>query len=285
MCDTLRSYMLNIGCGAVHHPAWTNVDVSYQKDIPNLIVADVRDGLPIPDCSFEAVYTSHLLEHLPGTAAHFFVRECYRVLKPGGILRVVVPDLEGIAREYLRQLEALVAGDDAAEANYDWMLLELYDQTVRDKSGGGMADYLRQSGLSNKEFILSRIGSEAEGFWKKTSADTSLLGRLKNPRGVGRAFRRTVAKGVVWLVGGKMYARAFGEGLFRAGGEVHRWMYDRYSLSRLLGNADFTEIEQRDATSSRIANFETYDLDTANGRIRKPDSLFMEARRPESHSI
>src|SRR5690606_28178644 len=118
--------MLNIGCGFSYHPDWINVDIRAVG--PEVLTCDVRKGLPFPSSSFDVVYHSHLLEHLRRQEAAHFMRECFRVLKPGGIMRVVVPDLERICRSYLEQLELGLKTGDAA--NYDWIMLELYDQTV-----------------------------------------------------------------------------------------------------------------------------------------------------------
>ena len=65
---------------------------------------DVRYGsakrLPFPDASAEAIYSSHMLEHLSRAHASQFLRECRRVLAPGGIIRIAVPDLRAIVSEY-----------------------------------------------------------------------------------------------------------------------------------------------------------------------------------------
>jgi hypothetical protein len=67
---------------------------------------------------------------------------------------------------------------------------------------------------------------------------------------------------------------------FRVSGEIHQWMYDRYSLSKLLAETGFSNIRQCKADESDIPNFRSYLLDTEeNGMIRKPDSLFIEANR------
>lgn len=52
------------------------------------------------DDTFEAIYCSHLLEHLYPAAAALCVRECHRVLVPGGVLRVAVPDLDAVVASY-----------------------------------------------------------------------------------------------------------------------------------------------------------------------------------------
>ncbi len=68
---------------------------------------------------------------------------------------------------------------------------------------------------------------------------------------------------------------------FRALGEVHNWMYDRVSLRALLQSVGFAEVKACGAAESSIPGFAAYGLDTnPDGSTRKPDSLFMEARKP-----
>ncbi len=123
-----------------------------------MVRCDLLRGLPFADETFDVVYHSHVLEHLePGRAAGF-LRECWRVLETDGILRVVVPDLENIARIYLERLERVLAGDAGAEDDYDWVVLELLDQMTRTRSGGRMAEYLARPHLQNPEFVLGRMG-------------------------------------------------------------------------------------------------------------------------------
>src|SRR6478609_4023952 len=84
---SLRPY-LNLGCGDKFHADWTNVDIAPHD--PRVLTHDLRLPLPFEDESFEAVYHSHVLEHIPRAEARRFIGECWRVLVPGGVLRVVV---------------------------------------------------------------------------------------------------------------------------------------------------------------------------------------------------
>lgn len=68
---------------------------------PDVVVRDLRRPLPFDDESFDAIYASHVVEHLYRTDAHRLLRECRRILRPGGVLRVVVPDLKAIVDEYV----------------------------------------------------------------------------------------------------------------------------------------------------------------------------------------
>ena len=94
--------LLNIGCGETLHPKWVNVDIV--AAMPGVQTHDVRRGLPYADNLFDACYCSHMLEHVTKDQARVIIGEAYRVLKKGGIARFVVPDLEQIARHYLKCL-------------------------------------------------------------------------------------------------------------------------------------------------------------------------------------
>ena len=67
---------------------------------------NVERGLPFDDGSVEAVYSSHMLEHLPRNVALGVLRECRRVLGSNGVLRLAVPDLRQMAEDYLRSSDA-----------------------------------------------------------------------------------------------------------------------------------------------------------------------------------
>ncbi|MHB9293666.1 hypothetical protein Holit_02793 [Hollandina sp. SP2] len=75
---------------------------------------------------------------------------------------------------------------------------------------------------------------------------------------------------------GKNYG-AFNIGKFRLGGEIHQWMYDLYSLERLLRITGFKDITERDTFTSYYENWKWFNLDTEeDGSIYKPDSNYIE---------
>lgn len=279
--------LLNIGCGGHFHEAWTNIDLVSTS--PHVRAYDLRKGLPYSEGTFDAVYTSHVLEHLSPETAQASLREQLRVLKSGGIIRVVVPDLEDKAREYLAMLEKSLQGDKTAEANYDWVTLELLDQMVRSKVGGLMGAYILDPTMTNPDYILKRIGDEAEDWLRvakgvmPSKSEPTLLSRLraKGAKVIIQKIREKVAVLVVGIIAGGEAKSAFEEGLFRASGELHRWMYDKFSLGRLLQQTGFTDTRVCRFDESRIPAFTSYLLDnTPEGSIRKADSLFMEAVKP-----
>lgn len=277
--------MLNIGCGTTHHPDWINLDVSSSD--PSVLPVDINKGLPFSSDSITVCYSSHLLEHLDKVGARYFVAECVRVLNSGGVIRLAVPDLENIAREYLRVLDLVLAGDKTRKSDYDWIMLELYDQTFRNHSGGEMATYLFDEHLPNEKYVIARCGMEAEklikfGRQRKTQADSGTIGQKVSWLSKAyRLIRDSNQRRETFL---KFFLKdeydALQIGRFRKGGEVHQWMYDRFSLACLLEQAGFVDVKICVASESRIPEYEKYALDALNGVVRKPDSIFIEASKP-----
>lgn len=129
---------LNLGCGSSFHPDWINIDF-FDHD-GKVIAYDLRLGIPFADCSFDVVYHSHVLEHFPQAYAARFLRECFRVLKPGGLLRVVVPNLEEIAKAYLQSIEDVHKGLEGAADRHHGMQRALLTLLTRQQNGGAMED-------------------------------------------------------------------------------------------------------------------------------------------------
>lgn len=88
---------LNLGCGKNHKPGWIGIDRDPSADLQ----LDLREDLPFADNSAAVIYSEHFFEHLqyPKEASHF-LRECLRILKPGGVLHVGVPDTEWPVKAY-----------------------------------------------------------------------------------------------------------------------------------------------------------------------------------------
>jgi predicted SAM-dependent methyltransferase len=95
-------YKLHIGCGPIRLDGWINID-----NDPNLhsvdIVWDATREFPLQDSSCAFVYNEHFLEHLSVESGASFLRECYRLLIVGGILRVAMPSLEVIVQRYVSE--------------------------------------------------------------------------------------------------------------------------------------------------------------------------------------
>ncbi len=246
-----RFVQCNLGCGTRHHPEWLNID--FHGNGKTVLAYDLRKGVPLPSNSCDALYASHIIEHFDREGAQFFLTECARVLKPHGVIRLAAPDLEGIVRTYLSCLDAARRGDSGADDRYKWIVIELLDQLVRHRSGGEMLRYWASDTVPAEDFVAARVGVEY----------SRARQHLKNRSTPNHAVTATAL------------------GLFRLGGEVHQWMYDSYSLGKLLSECGFIAVTARDAAESDIANFVSFNLDTEpDGSVCKPDSFYIEAKAP-----
>jgi len=269
---------LNLGCGQRFHPDWVNLDL--HPTSPSVQQWDLQEELPFPDESFDVVYHSHVLEHFSKADGLQLLNRCRRILKPNGILRVAVPDLERIARLYLQALDmAASSRGHEGQAKHDWMLLELYDQAVREHPGGEMLEFARRAPADQREFLRQRLGGELDRMLKArdSAQESSQENKTSNMKGLADKLRRKVLR----FVAGREGMHSYDLGRFRLSGEVHLWMYDRHSLGRALEQAGFTGPRCVGAPESVIPGWGDFHLDTeADGRIYKPDSLYMEATRP-----
>ena len=281
--------MLNLGCGRRYHSDWMNIDIHPVDQ--HVKRCDICRPLPFDTDTFDVVYHAHVLEHLTGDRAVQFMRECFRVCRPGGIIRVAVPDLEGIARSYLEQLDGAVVDAGDGHSHYDWTIIELFDQMTRAKSGGAMAEYLRRLEPSEVDFIKHRIGVVASSGYVpaqtvKSNTVSKVAKALQDPKLAVRYLQVNAIHWCAFAIGGSGAMSAVREGLFRRSGEVHKWMYDRYSLPRLLVQVGFDSPMVCNAYTSQVEKWCEYGLDIEpDGSIYKPDSLYCEASKPSiSHS-
>jgi predicted O-linked N-acetylglucosamine transferase (SPINDLY family)/predicted SAM-dependent methyltransferase len=102
LINRTKPYKLHIGCGQNIFEDWINIDIEANHPQVDLL-CDVRNGLPFEDASCSFIYNEHVLEHLTAEEGLFFLKECRRVLQPGGILRVAMPNLEYIVKHYISE--------------------------------------------------------------------------------------------------------------------------------------------------------------------------------------
>jgi predicted SAM-dependent methyltransferase len=275
---------LNLGCGSHFNLRWVNVD--FLKTGDDVIAHNLLKGVPFDDNSFEVVYHSHVLEHFQKNDAPKFIAECYRVLKPGGTIRIAVPDLEQIVNNYNRLLAMGKAdpGNEKIRDDYEWIKIEMYDQTVRNVSGGEMVNYLSRKTLPNEDFILQRIGNEGylirQEIIRSMNNPETKMSRTKKK--LDRIKRNLSFQGFKYLLLKTLFNREYklmDIGKFRKSGEIHQWMYDIYSLGNLLKDAGFRNLEQKRFDESSISGWRSFGLDEVDNTVRKPDSLFVEATK------
>ena len=269
--------MINIGCGTVFHQDWINLDLVSMD--PSVKVWDLRRGFPFPDHSIDVCYSSHFLEHLSQAETSQVLHDCFRVLRQGGIIRLVVPDLEAVVNAYLDSLRQVDYGDSLSIDKHEWMTIELIDQMVRTQTGGAMGRYLRSG--KNREFVRSRLGEEADWFWNRTDRSGGWLQKTKDKSLLQllRLVRERLLLMMVRVTLGQSAMQGVQEGLFRNRGEVHRWMYDRVSLSKLLEDVGFISVQLCGPEQSQIPDFNTYELDVKKGEVFRPHSLYIEAKK------
>jgi len=96
-----RPHRLHLGCGQVRLVNWINIDADESLETTD-IVWNLTCGIPVSDSSCALIYCEHFLEHLTVEQGLVFLRECYRALQPGGVLRVAMPSLDVlIEKSYL----------------------------------------------------------------------------------------------------------------------------------------------------------------------------------------
>ena len=271
--------LINLGCGTRFHPDWVNID-KYPVN-QNVMAHDFRQSLPFADNTFDVVYHSHVLEHFSRTEGKIFLKECFRICKPGGIIRIVVPDLENIVRSYLHVLEEGLSGNPEAAVKYNWMMLELFDQAVRIRPGGDMALYVKNASPDLQAFISSRMGHQLvdglRNYSKKRKRVLFPITKITGKKILDK-IRKYTFLGISFILYGKCGIVTTNEVLSRSSGEIHKWMYDRYSLRQILNEIGFKNSIIFTAFESNIRDWQGFNLDSdPDGSIYKPDSLYCEA--------
>lgn len=153
----LEGVRVNVGSGPAAADGWINLDGSWQawfagrpllawivgvvagREVggwsPSIQCHDVRRRLPFADGSVSIVFASHIVEHLTREDAIRFLRDAHRVLRPGGVCRIIVPDLESAVRVYaaergegrpdsgdrlMERLHLRTAGNDSSNPVLRW---------------------------------------------------------------------------------------------------------------------------------------------------------------------
>ena len=82
---------LHIGCGPHLLPGWLNSD--FDPASRAVLRLDATRHFPLPSSTFDAVFSEHMIEHVPFAGGAAMLAEAFRVLKPGGRIRITTPDL------------------------------------------------------------------------------------------------------------------------------------------------------------------------------------------------
>jgi SAM-dependent methyltransferase len=243
--------------------------------------------LRFADETFDAVYAYHVFEHLPPSHGERCAQQIFRVLKEGGIFRISVPDLETTCQYYLDSLNAAV--DQSTRQNlvrYRWATMAIFEQMVRDRTGGMMLDAIEQREYDDAQ-LRDLFGDMLKPLVERTQSAAS-ADAGDGPRQVRRRQSSYARAGLR-----KIYRAArtlFGEPRPRVTNrldpnvtkEAVQWMYDRLSLRLLFEQAGFQDVRQVDHVSSSIPGWSGYDFDRSNNGDHPLDpSVYMEGRKPE----
>ena len=268
---------------------WNNLyfSVLAQPPVSEVLYHDVRRPFPFDDAQFDAVYAFHIIEHLTPGEGKGFLSELHRILKPGGMLRLSTPDLEDIARNYLKRLETCLG--NPSEKNrllFLWAQLEFYDQMVRLNSGGEMLENVL-AGNFDQDYAFERYGDVFEEFqpgnWGALAKQRQQKMASKVQAHVPKRslLQKIIRRGRWWL-----YRRKQQPALRQLNGdprltmEINKWTYDRLSLRQALEQSGFGDYKVKSFKDSDIRDWDRFDLDRSNhGDHPIEPSLYVEAMK------
>lgn len=245
---------LNLGCGAryIKTAAWYNADA--QPAPPHVHEIDLYGGLPFPDNSFDFIYSSHVLDHFDLTIAAFILGEIRRCLRPAGIARIVLPDLEYNCQRYLQS-----AKENSREPEkHFWFMIELLDQLTRNAPGGEKAKYLRSIKNDKKSALET---------WIRPLLGAEMLAILDTPISQSRNPLQFLKEKI------KIFTQ---KRSFLKSGEKHYWAYDWICLSNMATRVGFHKTTKQTYDKSIYADYSRENLDMQEGKEYKPGSLYIE---------
>lgn len=257
---------INLACGSklCLLPDWENID--FQNSGKNVRSMNLTKKLKFKDNSIDVIYHSQFIEHLSYDQGLSFLKECFRILEKGGIMRIVTPNLENQITEYLSLIKEIkkVKNNDKLILKYKWIKLELLDQLARNQSGGEQVKFLKENKENISEYIENRLGKSGRDLLDHLDVTTS------------DGFFKKIAKNIYHAIknSGSKYSRV---GKFRLGGEIHHTVFDSVDLNILLKEAGFNLSEVMAYDKSNIPNWNLTQLDiSSEGFHDGKNCLFIE---------
>ena len=269
---------LNIACGNIfiNNKDWTNID--FTTNSPDIQKVDLLNGLPFKDNSFDVIYSSHFIEHIPKNHLNTFLSDCYRILKPNGVIRLITPDLEFLISEYSLH----ITNKDFIKS--DFVIELLLDQTVRLVSGGNLALVINKIKNSEdediKNYVKKLLGPNifSEVIISSESRFRQVIGRVqRDPKIVMNILSLIWIRLVIRLL-----PKAFRNTNVSLAsiGEKHMWVYDFFTLNNALKEAGFCETIKCDFDKSMFDSSIFEELDLTESYPRKGcHQLFVESKK------
>jgi predicted SAM-dependent methyltransferase len=174
---------LQLGTGANPYEGWLNTDVLDFRRRNEVVYLDAAKPFPLPDGSFDTVYSEHMIEHLTFADGQHCLRECFRVLRPGGRVRVATPSLRRVAALYGDDL------NDLQRRYLAWATDVFIDHADVPLPGFVVNNMLRNFGHEfvydeqTLAHVLTHVGFVDVAEWPVgESADPALIGRERHMR-------------------------------------------------------------------------------------------------------
>ena len=170
-----QNLLVNVGCGPFGKADWINLDLYSHPNVT--LRTDARKNLPLADNSCSGIHVEHFLEHLePTDERPDFLRNCYRSLQSGGVLRIIVPDAELYIKAYLEpgweNFNYMGCGGDVPEKTFKTKMQALNHVFVQgwEHYGGYDAETLELE-LSNAGFTNIKHQEWRKGDFPKECID------------------------------------------------------------------------------------------------------------------
>jgi len=136
---------LHLGCGGRLFDGWINIDLMSMGPRPDVLL-DLSQGLPAADHSVDRIYSEDFLEHITRDSGRRLLADCYRVLKPGGVMRLLTPDLKQFVQKYIERNENTLA----------WYRDQFGCRTFGEMLNAGLREWGHQF-VYDEETLLERL--------------------------------------------------------------------------------------------------------------------------------
>jgi predicted SAM-dependent methyltransferase len=267
----MNKKFLNLACGDyfIESENWVNLD--WAPKSRKVIQANLLGRIPFEDNSFDFLYCSHFLEHIPKKDVLNFLTECNRVLKSNGRARFVLPDFENIAREYVHNIDNNLL--KFAEFN----IVEMIDQCVRKESGGELIKWYKNS-LNDPQ--LSRYINKRTGYKinQNPKNRNRTLNKIQNLT-FKKIYYIIQIKTIEAII--KVFPKWYRDNHVSttATGEKHLWVHDFNSVQEALLQSGYHSVVKLNAFTSLELDFPVVplDVDLEGSPIKGAESMYIEA--------
>ena len=151
---------LNLGCGRNIKEGWVNVDFAERENKLD-IVCDLSKEFPFDENSCSYIYSEHLIEHLEWLDGHNLLKNCFRSLQSGGVLRTVFPNFEAIFRAYIEKnddfLKSMSRGLDDDDYNYYKRVYEYPEEVRKERLNNLPPDWHLSNNEDDRRKVRLRI--------------------------------------------------------------------------------------------------------------------------------